>query len=335
MPTIEVGNANPFNQLMSLLLQYAPVTADDLASHYEEEYGVKAATVKGNYLQAFDHYYYQGVYSIDFATLSVIQFDRMKTILDHDFHTIQEVKRLFKREFPHSDESLINSYTLKTLDFRVYSGYVVKSTYVTASDYFRYLLTNDDIVDARNFSRSIQNIVAYTSELYRLRAEYEIVEFSPLQYINIRRLNAVGVTIDQLTDYRNAVALNYEKVEYFTVTSLRQDGFTHEMDDLGFDEWFYSSILLEDRELFSYQRIGGTRIFLRGKIGANLGDMLVWLLEKYQKIDLYDLMDLLENHYGIKIPKEKLRSIVDGTDLYYDSIMEAVYIDYDTYFEEI
>lgn len=320
---------------MSLLLQYAPVTADDLASHYEEEYGVKAATVKGNYLQAFDHYYYQGVYSIDFATLSVIQFDRMKTILDHDFHTIQEVKRLFKREFPHSDESLINSYTLKTLDFRVYSGYVVKSTYVTASDYFRYLLTNDDIVDARNFSRSIQNIVAYTSELYRLRAEYEIVEFSPLQYINIRRLNAVGVTIDQLTDYRNAVALNYEKVEYFTVTSLRQDGFTHEMDDLGFDEWFYSSILLEDRELFSYQRIGGTRIFLRGKIGANLGDMLVWLLEKYQKIDLYDLMDLLENHYGIKIPKEKLRSIVDGTDLYYDSIMEAVYIDYDTYFEEI
>ena len=93
--------------------------------------------------------------------------------------------------------------------------------------------------------------------------------------------------------------------------------------------------MLEDRQAFSYQRIGGTRIFLRGKTDVNLGGMLVWLLEKYQKIDFYDLIDLLESYYGIRIPKEKLRSIIDGTDLYYDSIMESVYIDYDTYFEEI
>lgn len=335
MPTIEVGAADPTKQVLDLLLQFAPVTADDLANHYEEEYGVKAATVRGNYLRSLDHYYYQGVYSVDFAALPAIQYNRMKAVLDRDFYTIQEVKRLYKREFPHSDESLINPYTLKTLDFRVYSGYVVKNTYPTAADYFRYLLTTDDIVDARNISKSIQSVVAYSSELYSLRAEYKIVEFSPLQYINIRRLNEVGVTIDNFENYCKAVAHNYEKGEYFTVTSLRRDGFTHEMDDLGFDEWFYASVLLEDRERFSYQRIGGTRVFLRGKSGANLGDMLVWLLEKYQKIDFYDLKDLLENHYGIVLPKEKLHTIISGTELYYDTIMEAVYIDYDTYFEEI
>lgn len=335
MPTIEVGKADPYNQVMSLLLQYSPITADDLAIHYEEEYGVKAKTVRGKYLQALDHYFYHGVYSVDYADLTAIQFNRMKTILDCDFYTIQEIKRLYNREFPNSNESLINPYTLKTLDFRVYSGYVVKNIYPTAVDYFRYLLTNDDIVDARNISKSIQNIVAYTSELYRLRSEFEIVEFSPLQYINIRRLNEVGITKDNLTNYQKAVALNYEKGEYFTVTSLRKDGFSHKMDDLGFEEWFYSSVLLENRELFSYQRAGGTRIFLRGKTGANLGNMLTWLLEKYQKIDFYDLMNLLKNHYGIKVSKEKLHSVIDGTDLYYDSIMEAVYIDYDTYFEEV
>jgi hypothetical protein len=286
-------------------------------------------------MAAFDPYYFNGVYSVDFAALPAIQFNRMKVILDRDFYTIQEVKRLYKREFPHSDESLINPYTLKTLDFRVYYGYVVKNTYATAADYFRYLLTTDDIVDARNISKSIQSVVAYSSELYKLRADYEIVEFSPLQYINIRRLNAVGVTTEHFENYCKAVSDNYEKGEYFTVTSLRQDGFTHEMDDLGFEEWFYASVLLEDRERFSYQRIGGTRVFLRGRTGVNLGDMLVWLLEKYQKIDFYDLKDLLENHYGIVLPKEKLLTIIGGTELYYDTIMEAVYIDYDTYFEEI
>lgn len=334
-PTIEIGEIDRNNQVLSLLLQYAPISGEDFAEHYEEAYGIKASTVLANYMMEFNPYYFNGIYSVDFAALPIIQFNRMKAILDRDFYTIQDVKRLYKREFPHSDESLINPYTLKTLDFRVYSGYVVKSIYPTAADYFRSLLTTDEIVDGRNISKSIQNVVAYHSELYNLRVNYEIVEFSPLQYINIRKLNAAGITIDHLVNYCKAVAANYEKGEYFTVTSLRQDGFTHEMDDLGFDEWFYASVLLEDRERFSYQRIGGTRVFLRGKTGANLGDMLVWLLEKYQKIDIYDLMDLLENHYGITVPKEKLHTIISGTELYYDTIMEAVYIDYDTYFEEI
>ena len=335
MPTIEIGIANRDEQVLSLLLQYAPISGEAFADHYEDTYGVKAATVLANYMEAFDVYYYDGVYSVDFAALPAIQLNRMKVILDRDFYTIQEVKRLYKREFPHSDESLINPYTLKTLDFRVYSGYIVKNAYPSAADYFRSLLTTDDVVDARNISKSIQSIVAYSSELYKLRADYEIVEFSPLQYISMRRLNAVGVTIDQFERYCKDVFRYYEKGEYFTVSSLRQDGFTHELDDLGFDEWFYASVLLEDRERFSYQRIGGTRVFLCGKSGANLGDMLVWLLEKYQKIDFYDLKDLLENHYGITLPKEKLLTIIDGTELYYDTIMEAVYINYDTYFEEI
>ena len=76
-------------------------------------------------------------------------------------------------------------------------------------------------------------------------------------------------------------------------------------------------------------------MFLRGKPNGNLADMLVWLSDKYQKIDFYDLLDILEKQYGIFLPKEKVIEIISDTELYYDAIMEAVYIDYDTYFEEI
>lgn len=335
MPTINIDNGNSYNQVLSLLLQYSPISTDDLAKKYEEEYGVKDTTVKGSYLKPFDDYCAKGIYSIDFLALPTIQYNRMKEIIDRDFYTIQEIKRLYKREFPNSEESLINSYNLKRLDFRVYSGYVIKNKYASASDYFRYLLTHSDIVDANNFIKSMQGIFAYNSELYRLKSEYEIVEFAKFNYINIRRLNEVGITKEDLKNYCKDVADNYEKGEYFTVISLQNDGFTHKLDDYGFDEWFYSSVLIENKELFSYQRIGGNLLFLRGKASSNLGDMITWLLGKHQKIDIYDLIDLLKNHYGIKTSKDKLRSIIDGTELYYDSIMESVYIDYDTYFEEI
>ncbi len=338
MPTIEVGSASTNNQILALLLQYAPITADDLAMRYEEEYGVKAATVRGSYLRELEHYLYKGVYSVDYAALPAIQFARMQMVLDRDFYTIQDVKRLYRREFPNSDKALLNPYTLKTLGFHVYpgcSGYIVKNTFSSATDYFHTILTQDDIVDMRAYGTTIRNIATYNSENRRLRNTYEIVEFSPLQYINIRRLNEVGVKKEDLKAYCNTVAKHCEKGEYFTTTSLRNGGFTHTLDDLGFEEWFYSSILFEDRDNFSAQRIGGTRLFLRGKPNGNFGDMLVWLLDKYQKIDFYDLLDLLENQYGIFLPKERIIEIINGTDLYYDTIMEAVYIDYDTYFEEI
>lgn len=335
MPTIEVGIPDRDEQVLSLLLQYAPISAENLSTKYEEAYGIKAASVLANYLGCLDVYYFDGVYSITSDNLPPIQFERMKDVLTDVFYTISDVKRLFLREFPDADTSSINPYTLKTLGFRVYSGYVVKNTYPSAVDYFRELLTTEDVVNAKALSRSVLNVVAYSSELYRLRSNYEIVEYAPLQYINIRRLNAAGITVEHFKKYCSDVAAYHEKGEYFTVKSMHQNGFTHELDDLGFDEWFYSSVLLEDRNCFSYQRIGGSRIFLRGKSGATLGDMLVWLLEQRQKIDLYDLIDLLEDHYGISLPKEKLMEIISGTTLYYDTIMEAVYIDYDTYFEEI
>ena len=278
------------------------------------------------------------MYSVNYASLPTTQFNRMKTVLNQDYYTIQEAKRLYKREFPESNATMINPYTLKTLGFHVYpgySGYIIKNTYSSATDFFNSILTRSQLVDMRDYDVSIKYLATYGSELRKLRGSYEIVEFSPLQYINISRLNELDITKEHLVGYCKAVAKFYEKGDYFTTTSMYKDGFTHPLDDLGFEDWFYSSLLFEDRYRFAAQRIGGTRIFLRGKTNCNLSGMIIWLLEQYQKIDIYDLIDLLQNHYGINMPKEKIIEIINDTDLYYDAIMEAVYIDYDTYFEEI
>ena len=52
-------------------------------------------------------------------------------------------------------------------------------------------------------------------------------------------------------------------------------------------------------------------------------------------MDIFELYDLLEQQYGLLIKHDKILETVRTSDLYYDDIMEAVYIDYDTYFEEV
>jgi hypothetical protein len=334
MPNIIFGTFDRDAAVKEILFALAPISQDDLAEAISQEYGTRADTIKANWLSGVSEYYHQGMYSVDYEDMPEEHIQKLQAVLTEDFYFLTELRRIYNRTIPNADMSLLSTYNLKKMGFLIGSSYVLQH-YDTAEAYFNHLLAGNDVVDITAISKRFTSLSTYSAQLADLKRNMEIIEFEPSQYINIRRLNAVGVTTEHFENYCKAVSDNYEKGEYFTVTSLRQDGFTHEMDDLGFEEWFYASVLLEDRERFSYQRIGGTRVFLCGRAGANLGDMLVWLLEKYQKIDFYDLKDLLENYYGIMLPKEKLLTIIGGTELYYDTIMEAVYIDYDTYFEEI
>ena len=335
MPTIEIGKADQEEQLLSLLLQYAPVSAEELAQKYEEAYGTKAATVMGSLFRKINDYYYNGMYTIDAESLPFDQFSRMQEILDQDYYTISDVKRLYHREFLDANTEQINPYTLKTLGFNVYSGYVIRKTYSSAVEYFNHILTSEPLVDGRNFSKRIYEHPAFTGEIARLKRSWEIVEFAPKQFIHISRLNENGITAEKLQDYCNCVNRFVEGGSFFTVISLQLAGFSNPLDDLGFDEWFYSSVLVEDREHFSYQRIGGTRLFYAGKSSNLFSDFLNWLLDRLTKIDIYDLHDMLETQYGIVLPKDKVIELVKNTDLYYDTIMQTVYVDYDTYFEEV
>lgn len=337
MPTIEIGTPDRDRQVLDLLLQYAPISNTDLAQHYEEAYGVKSATVLGSYFSCIDPYFHGGVYRIDQPPLPEEQQSRMAALLTEDFYPMPELRRLYRREFPDSDPGSLNPFVLKSLGFHPYEGYVVSMCYSGAADYFRHLLAGADIVDMTQQHRRYTDIRAYYSELDDLKSRREIVEFLPLQYLSLRRLQSAGVDAGDLAEYCADVCAFTRASEYFTVTSLRQEGFTHPLDDLGFEEWFYGSLLAEDPERFAYRRMGGTRLFCRGRKNVQLADFLRWLVEAEPsgRIDIYELQETLERQYGISIPLYKLIEVAQNSELYYDPIMKAAYIDYDTYLEEI
>ena len=335
MPTIEIGTVDRDAQIWSLLLQYAPVSSETFGALYEELYGAKAATVNAGYMKNFDKYFFNGIYSINVQDLSENEYFVLSKVLNDDYYTMQDVQRIYLREFPEADKACINSYTLKKLGFRVYFGYVIRNTYARAVEYFNKILTEHDTVDMRKYSSSIQHINAYNSEMHRLLKEREIVEFAPYQYINIRKLNQFGVTKETMEDYCKAVRNFVKPGAFFTIRSIISDGFSHSLDLIGFDETFYSSVLLEDKVHFSCHKFGTTRVFINGISENIVTDMLKQLIEKDGKINIYNLIDLLKNHYGLIVDKSKLVSKIRSTDMYYDTIMETVYIDYNKYFEEV
>ena len=333
-PTLTIGQANRDEQVLDLLLQYAPISAADLAAKMEEQYGFDPATSIGSYFNSFQDYYHNGIYSISADALPPDRFAAMQAALRGDYYSVAEIQKQYLLLFPAAEKADINPYTLSTLGFHVYSGYVISRRFQSATDYFTRLLTRNDITDLNGIDRQMQNTGAFLSTLADLRQQRKIIEFEPRQLIHIRRLESGGVTRDKLKDYCDSVFSWIGPNRVFTIRSLRTEGFAHELDDLGFDDWFYSSLLCEDPR-FSSRRLGGTRLLFSGQRAITLEDLLTDLLLEREKIEIYDLKDLLEQEYGIALEKDKLTWLIKESSLYYDGIMETVYLDYDTYFEEI
>jgi|GEM_PF-462113 len=334
MPMIEFGKADRDSQVLDLLVQLAPVTLQDFGAAYESEYGVQSVTVMANFVKNFDVYFHDGVYNISTPPFPPEQFNRMSELLTGDYYEISDVKRIYQREFPDNDIKMINPHTLKTLGYRVFASYVVKNIYSSAADYFNKLLTAEDIVDTRSFPPGINGIVSYTSELYGLRNRYEIIEFEPYCYINIRRLNNIGVSVEDIRAYCDDAAKYIDLGVYFTITSLKNNGYEHALDDLGFNEVFYASLLTEDNR-FYYQRMGNTKVFRKGVSDVSLKGFIEYIISQEISIDIYDLTNLLIEKYGVNIDRYKIISTVNNCSMYYDTITEKVYINYDTYFEEV
>ncbi len=257
----------------------------------------------------------------------------MKELLTEDAYSIENIRNIFSKEYPHLNPNLIISYNIKNLGFRIYSGYVIRDTYPNAFEYFNSIILKNDIVDLTNINKNIFGNTIY-NYLRNLRTNRDIIEFSPNKYISIRKLNENNIYIKDLNDYCDEVYRYLDKGTFFTVHSLRNDKFKHYSDDLGFDEYFYSSIIVADNR-FSYRRLGDTNLIFIGQRKIALSDLIIYIVKSEKKIDLYDLEDLLMNRYGIKFNKDKIVEIIKDTDLYYSKIMKVVYANYDTYFEEV
>ena len=336
IPTIVIGTPNRDQQVIDLLMQCAPITNVELAKKYEELYGVRWNTAT-NYFTCINQFFYNGIYRIDQPTLPENQHQRLAQLLTEDIYTLSEVKHIYLREYPDGNLAFINSFALKNLGFHVYTDYIISNRFSNVSDLFYHLVDEHDLIDIRPViekgGKSFYNNIHNT--IYELEAKRELIEYLPQQYIHIRRLNRNGIFVLDLEDYCDSVAKKIPSGDYFTITSLQQDGFSHFLEETGFDEWFFSSILAKDKEHFSHYKIGKTRLFRRGKKTFLFIDFLQWLLEPTGKMDIFDLCELLEEHYNIHIDIYNLISIVRSSTLYYDEIMEAAYIDYDTYFEEV
>ena len=326
MPMIQFGTFNRDEAVREILFALAPVSADDLVEMISLEYGARPETIKASWLTSIEEYYHQGEYAVDCLELPPEHAALLNEALTDDFYFFTEVRNIYKKLVPQPDLSLISSFNMKRLGFRVNGTYAFRN-HQSAEAYFRHLLTQNDFIDLQPLHSRFSQLSAYLGVLTSLRGNYEIIEYEPLKYVKYAWLEAQGLTREDFAAYCDQVYEAALDQGFFTVASMRQRGFSSKLDDLGLDDWFHSSLLRFD-ERFSYLRMAGNIILRTGQQAFRAGDFYSEVLGQYGSIALGQLLDLLWDHYGLTVDRSKLLEKIKGTSIYFDRIEEVLYARY-------
>ena len=173
----------------------------------------------------------------------------------------------------------------------------------------------------------------FSETFTELRTSYDVIQFSEQSFINFRKLQAFGISKQDLVDYCES-AIAFADSDYFTIKSLENFGFYSELEDLGFDNIFYESLLKYCPKI-SFFRTNNVYVFKFTNDSISKTTFISNIIDKYKFIESCDLIDLLKNNYGIKVDIYELKEAISNTNIYYNSIMDTFYINYNVFLEEV
>ena len=342
MPMLRFGEFDRDEAVKQALFDLAPISSEALVEHLSEVYGGRVSTIKANWLQCIDPYYHQGEYSVDTKGLSEENMAALAARLDEDFYYLHEVKEIYTTLIDGADPAEINALNMKRMGFSVNGTYAYRN-HSSAEAYFKHLYTHADVVDASGFHSRLSPLVSYQQVWKALRRDYDIVEFEPLRYISIGKLQKMGIGKERLRAFCDEVYAFVEKGSYFTVEYLRKQGFVSSLDGIGLGPRFYISVLREDPRFSGWQMgqnvllfSGEVKMFVSGMQYVSLQGFITAYMHKVKgSVPIDALLATLEREYHLRIDRSKLVESCKDTTLYYDRITKTLYEDHESYWQQV
>ena len=102
---------------------------------------------------------------------------------------------------------------------------------------------------------------------------------------------------------------------------------------------FSNSLLREDAR-FDFGRMGGIMLFRRRLTECEprqvtRAEFACWLLGEQESMDIDDMLECARQDFGYEIDKYDLKAACEQSGLYWDTIMNRVYRNYDIYYDEV
>ena len=347
-PLVQFGKADRDAQVKNIILDFGPASARSLAREYEHMYGVSEVMFVGEFLAPFERYRQGGQYLIAEEPPNAAQLGFLNDELRNadECCSFSLVRDRFKVKFPDFNLKLAQDELLDRVGWRVSEKLLFKEG-VDEHEYFARLIDSRSRFseDEPGFGPEVFSHSAFRSELDKRKRSFQVVEISHRQYRSTKPFAKLDCPIRpwMMRDYVNKAIQFIPKETPFTVKSLRDAGFTHQLDsiedELGFGQSFFEAVLSEGylNGGLKKTRLGDSVVFCRIE-GSFTGALFVSkVVEELKAIEIEDLAGHLADRYGIAVDSNRLRALAkqagDG-DCYYNARLEMLFDSYETFGRE-
>ena len=345
-PFVRFGNPNRNHQVRSLIREFGPANAKELAREYEREYGVPEQVFLDSFLKPFEECRRGAQYLIveERADDEQMRFLAEELADAGECCSFALVKSRFEVRFPQSNVKVGDKSTLDRLGWYRSEELLFKDG-VDERIYFRELIDSRDRFseDDPGFGCEVFRHPKFRLELEARKRAFDIVRISDKQYLSTKPFAKLETPIRpwMMRDFVNRAIAFMPYEQPFTVKTLRDAGFKHQLDavqdELDLGKEFFEYVLAEGYVNSSLKKtsLGDSQIFCR-KPGSFTGVMfLEYVLKDQDAFEVEDLVGYLKERYGIEVGASRLRALAksaaaDGC-CYYNVDLDMVFASYEAY----
>lgn len=318
-PILRLGECDRHAQVLEVIKEASPASADEVAAIYEERYGVPVASFKSSYLREFAAYQRSGRYEYHERELSDDMREFLGGELKGDYLVLSLVQARFAARFSQASRLDVNDATLAPFGYHTSHELIVRDGIDVRSVFGELIDTHEQFaLGDVGFDEAIIKYPVFRAELRARLASLSYVEWMRDHYLSVARLSsAFDVGRDELRAYMGFISELAEPGVPFTVPGLLRAGRRHPLDalrdDAGVEDSLYEGLIeaMPTSEGIKRTSFDGTIVYCRVHGSFSTAEFLSYLACREGHIEIEDLIDLLEDEYGIDTSVGYVRNCIE------------------------
>ena len=336
VPMLTLGHADRTVQILGVIKDIGPADIFEISQEYARRYGVRESTFRGSFLNGFERYCRNGLYSVESIDLSDEQEHALGEILERATSgcSVAMVESEFKRIYPEWHGALLTDEVARTFGRRLDGGIIM----VASEDshvFFAQLIAKHDRfrLGEGDFSQEVISAKDFVSELRKAERSFSIIEIADGEYLSIRAFENAPhpVDADMMRACLSAAIEKMEPRKPYGTKDLRGlgvfDVLVNTMEDLGLDDYVLRSIMMQGYVGGHLKRtsIKGVPVFCKGVRTFSVPNLMVWLLERCGSMTVGDMSALIYDGYGASFLPTTLRTYAKGNGIGFDPLHDLLF----------
>lgn len=326
-PEFTVGISSKKDFIFQEMLVHNEMNVDDFVNYINENYGLLKNSFKSYIFNEFPEYIADGRIYIDSRDYSNIK-NGLKEYLKDEIYLREDFEQIIKRN---STIVEISPFLIHQLGFRDRGALIIDKKYLSSKDAVISIFLSQKIINEED--EKIRKTSDFLSAKYALEKNFRIIKIGENKYLNTSSLISRGFDLNRFQSFVKKVEETVNSNSYFTIKSLLDSGFNHDLIDDGFEQITLDRLLSTSDILKPVTNSYPTLYYKGDK--KFVKDFLLDSLLEYGSVNVEDFTDDINDRYGLNFDEEKIKYKLKEEGVFLSKDLNKVYVYKDDYLDEV